>query len=117
MDCCYPKAADELNDLAKNTEKSKQILTKTSKELKDAMRFVTSVEQMVPYLEEIGIDDYSDNEDDNCNGNGGPVYEFIEIHEDYVNYIDMSVLNPIVEPWNCLQKDVLNEDEIELSEL
>lgn len=120
MDCCYPKVAENGDDSGKSDEKSKEIAQKKSKELRDATRYVTSVEQMVPYLEEIGIDCDANGDNDNdedINGNGALIYEFIEIHEEYVNYIDMSVLNPIVEPWDCLQKDVLVEDEIELSEL
>ena len=92
-----------------NSDELKSKDLKSFKDSRDATRYVTSVEQMIPYLEEIGIDcDYVDEE------NGGevtPIHEFIVIYETYVNYVDMSVLNPIMEPWDCLQKDVLIEDD------
>lgn len=91
-----------------------------TREQKNATRFVTSIEQMVPYLEEIGIycDDDNELEDNNevPPANGNSVSDCSYIYEEYVNFVDMSELNPIIEPWDCLQKDVLNEDEMELSE-
>lgn len=88
---------------------------KAFRDSRDATRFVTSVAQMIPYLEECGIDfDYSDDEREDVT----PIdNEFVIIYEEYVNYVDMSVLNPLMEPWDCLQKDVLfDNDEYDLSE-
>lgn len=119
MDCCYPRASDELDDIVNgDDDKPKVSDAKTKKELRDATRYVTSVEQMVPYLVEIGLDDDFDDDDDYNEDNvaTNEICHNDYIHEEHVNYVDMMVLNPIVEPWDCLQKDVLNEDEIELSE-
>lgn len=96
---------------------------KLNKELRDATRFVTSVAQMMPYLAEIGIEFVDSEDDDSLDGVFGPsngvngnsltaglVHQLtIEVQEEYVNFIDMSVLNPMVQSWECLQKDVLLE--------
>lgn len=101
-----------------NSDESKPADNKSFKELRDATRFVTSVEQMIPYLEEIGIDwDSADDEHEAVTPIDNGTHEFVIIYEEYVNYVDMSVLNPLMEPWDCLQKDVLIEDdEYDLSE-
>lgn len=91
-------------------------------------RFCISVEQMVPYLENLcKVDD-----DENDNGiDGGdnfiendegekppnPIEEnvsdgIVPIVEEIVNYVDISMLNPIVEAYACLQRDELNEEGI-----
>lgn len=97
-----------------NSDESKSNEIQSFKDSRDSTRYVTSVEQMIPYLEEIGIDyDYVDEQHENVT----PLHEFVVIYETYVNYVDMSVLNPIMEPWNCLQRDALIEDdEYDLSE-
>lgn len=92
-------------------------------------RFVISVEQMVPYLENLCTFD-DDDEDDNGidvgdnfieNDEEGEPPNPIEEHvptdvvpkiEEAVPYIDISMLNPIVEAYACLQKDQLNEEGI-----
>lgn len=88
-------------------------------------RFVISVEQMVPYLENLckvdeddenGIDvgdDLIENDDNDEPPN--PIADTVQvpqITEEAVTYIDISMLNPIVEAYACLQKDELNEEGI-----
>lgn len=83
-------------------------------------RFCVSVEQMVPYLENL------------CNGNSEieelvesklasesehstevePIEDVAAPEEEYINYIDLSELNPIIEACNCLQIDDLVEGKI-----
>ncbi len=90
-------------------------------------RFCVSVEQMVPYLENLckvdeedGVDVGDDlTESDNDNGLPIPIVEHVPneiepplITDDPVTYIDISMLNPIVEAYACLQKDQLNEEGI-----
>lgn len=84
------------------------------------LRFVTSVEQIVPYLNEIF--DYQLDDDDGELDDVQPDLEELEItittsdavpniYEEYVNFIDLSVLNPIMDPADC-QRDTLIESEI-----
>lgn len=96
-------------------------------------RFCISVEQMVPYLENLcKVDEEDDDEDENengidvgdnlfeNNGNGNeppiPIEESVpdeivpQITDDALNYTDISMLNPIVEAYACMQKDELNEE-------
>lgn len=85
-------------------------------------RFVVSVEQMVPYLEHlckvVDDDDEDNGIDDNFIENVteqplNPIEENvpnIPQVDETVNYIDISMLNPIVEAYACLQKDQLNEE-------
>lgn len=90
-------------------------------------RFVVSVEQMVPYLEnlckveeengndiecgDILIENF-DNEDQLPN----PIELRVtnepdqQISDEMITYIDISMLNPIVEAYACLQKDELNSE-------
>lgn len=108
------------------------------------LRFVTSAEQMIPYLKEIydANDNDNDNDDDDKivsdtnydteQSDGlSKVNEKAEvfapaaidavaesatialpnIHEEYVNFIDLSVLNPIIDAADC-QPDTLIESEI-----
>lgn len=92
-----------------------------------ATRFVISVEQMAPYLEHLckvdeddenGVnvgDDFNENDDyGHDERQTDPVEEFVpdepRIPEDSVPYIDLSMLNPIVEAYACLQKDELKEE-------
>lgn len=89
-------------------------------------RFVISVEQMVPYLENLckvdeddenGIDVGDDliENDDNDEEPPNPIADTVQvpqITEEAVTYIDISMLNPIVEAYACLQKDELNEEGI-----
>lgn len=91
-------------------------------------RFVISVEQMVPYLENLCTSD-DDEEDngidvgDNFIENVGEEQPLNPIEENLPNeivpcidealtYIDISMLNPIMEAYACLQKDQLNEEGI-----
>lgn len=124
-----------------DTEKS-QAYIQSSKEL----RFVTSVEQMIPFLNRISdTKRFNDDRDvlDACEPN--EINEFNEIdeisnqtnhlttdivvpigtttidtsapnalpniYEEYVNFIDLSVLNPIIDADTC-QRDRLIESEI-----
>lgn len=94
-------------------------------------RFVVSVEQMVPYLEslckvdeedengiDVGVDSSIDNDDNEEEEEGeaehavAPNNETIgpQVVDEAVTYVDISMLNPIVEAWACLQKDQLNEE-------
>lgn len=94
-------------------------------------RLVVSVEQMLPYLENLcKVDEEGDDDDDENNvessdiSNGNyfndeqrPVEERVTdetvlppVSDDIVPYIDISMLNPIVEAYACLQKDELNEE-------
>lgn len=105
------------------------------------LRFVTSPEQMIPLLERIREtklcnDDSDDQNDSNENPelcddiskNGNrlttisvpPVLSAVatsaiialpNIYEEYVNFIDLSVLNPIIDAASC-QRDSLIESEI-----
>lgn len=92
-------------------------------------RFCISVEQMVPYLENLckvdeedengidGGDNLIEDDDDDNEGPSNPIEENVPIElvpqiEEPVNYIDISMLNPIVEAYACLQKDQLNEEGI-----
>lgn len=92
-------------------------------------RFVISVEQMVPYLENLCTVDDEDDDDDNGidvgdnyieNDEEGEPPKPIEDNvsneilpkiEETVPYIDL-MLNPIVEAYACMQKDQLNEEGI-----
>lgn len=93
-------------------------------------RFVISVEQMVPYLENLckvdeedenGIDvgdDLIENDDNNEEEPPVPIEANVpneivpQLTEEAITYIDISMLNPIVEAYACLQKDQLNEEGI-----
>lgn len=90
-------------------------------------RFVISVEQIVPYLENLckvdeedenGIDvgdnsiDNDDNEEEESDAENVPKEIVPPIVEEAVTYVDISSLNPIVEAYACLQKDQLNEEGI-----
>lgn len=93
-------------------------------------RFVISVEQMVPYLENLckvdeedenGIDvgdDLIENDDNNEEEPPVPIDANVpneivpQLTEEAITYIDISMLNPIVEAYACLQKDQLNEEGI-----
>lgn len=92
-------------------------------------RFVISVEQMVPYLENLcKVDEEDENgidvgdslieNDDNEEEPPIPIEENVpneiipEMTDEALNYIDISMLNPIVEAYACLQKDQLNEEGI-----
>lgn len=117
------------------------------------LRFVTSAEQMIPFLNRIqnpkpsqSTDEDDDEADDECANRNDPcnVIDGISkpkdkltveiapppprissvattatiataavpnIYEEYVNFIDLSVLNPIVDANNC-QRDTLTESEI-----
>lgn len=92
-------------------------------------RFVVSVEQMVPYLENLcKVDEEDENgidvgdslieNDDNEEEPPIPIEENVpneiipEMTDEALNYIDISMLNPIVEAYACLQKDQLNEEGI-----
>lgn len=97
-------------------------------------RFVISVEQMVPYLENLckvdeedenGVDiggdddDFTENDNENDDGQPNPIEVNVPneqvpqiLDDDPVPYIDISMLNPIVEAYACLQKDELNEEGI-----
>lgn len=83
-------------------------------------RFCVSVEQMVPYLENLcnGNEELVDSADCSSNrsslpadgdNSGGLLEATNGCEDDYVNYIDLSELNPIVEACNCLQIDDLIE--------
>lgn len=85
-------------------------------------RFCVSVEQMVPYLENLcnrnaelvdSADGSSNRSSLPADGdNSGGLLEATNgngCEDDYVNYIDLSELNPIVEACNCLQIDDLIE--------
>lgn len=83
-------------------------------------RFCVSVEQMVPYLENLcnGNAELVDSADGSSNrsslpadgdNSGGLLEATNGCEDDYVNYIDLSELNPIVEACNCLQIDDLIE--------
>lgn len=104
------------------------------------LRFVTSPEQIVPFLDRIrdtkltnDSDDQNDiNENidltDELSKNGNELSNFLvppepttfatsatnalpNIYEEYVNFIDLSVLNPIIDAAKC-QRDRLIESEI-----
>lgn len=95
-------------------------------------RFCVSVEQMVPYLENLCKVDEDEDEDedennvefcditnDNCNNDEQPpivepvINETVPpVPDEIIPYIDISMLNPIVEAYACLQKDELNEEGI-----
>lgn len=97
------------------------------------LRFVTSVEQMVPYLTKIcdqyvyeddnnGFDHQINAETDNFNDKSQVTLEILatemaepdalpNIYEEYVNFIDLSVLNPVVDAADC-QRDMLIESEL-----
>lgn len=109
------------------------------------LRFVTSVEQMVPFLDRIREVESNDSDDqtasDDANDNnelndnlvqlandnnslGVPLvapkisasatcetFAIPNIYEEYVNFIDLSVLNPIIDAKHC-QRDRLIESEI-----
>lgn len=118
-----------------DTEKS-QAYIQSSKEL----RFVTSVEQMIPFLNRISdtkrfnddrdvLDACEPNEIDEISDQTNHLTTDIvvpigtttidtsapnalpNIYEEYVNFIDLSVLNPIVDADTC-QRDRLIESEI-----
>lgn len=83
-------------------------------------RFCVSVEQMVPYLENLCNGDRERDQDDDDNDEEEPYDENDQSSqppdipenlsdEAPVNYIDLSELNPIVEAYNCLQIDELIE--------
>lgn len=107
------------------------------------LRFVTSAEQMMPYLKEIYDANDNDNDDDDNQIVSDTNYDTEQsdelsevneqakvlapaaidavaesaiialpnIHEEYVNFIDLSVLNPIIDAADC-QPDTLIESEI-----
>lgn len=100
--------------------------TPSTKEL----RFVTSVEQLLPYLDNIideiesdyengsignGIIEQCDEIDTEINGKSPPLKnqsdEIPNIYEEYVNFIDLSVLNPLIDAADC-QIDTLIEEDI-----
>lgn len=128
---------------------------KTTNRSRDELRFVTSIEQITPYLDELRsnvsgsdsstsssssgscsttMDDvdslgHFDNDDDGGGGGGGVVGLTVPvalppatsailattttaptIYDEYVNFIDLSVLNPIVAACDC-QHDELIESE------
>lgn len=98
------------------------------------LRFVTSAEQMLPFLNGI-IDETNDSDDQNesdtnesnelpsdddsktnnklktCLAPPEPTMALPNIYEEYVNFIDLSVLNPIIDAVNC-QRDTLIESEM-----
>lgn len=121
-------------------------------ESRKELRFVTSAEQMLPFLDRIRESIYSDDENgesvsdqnasDDTNESSDPMEEsnyrkkqkngpismitippaiaalattasiaLPNIYEEYVNFIDLSVLNPIVDAADC-QRDTLIENEI-----
>lgn len=107
------------------------------------MRFVTSIEQIAPYLDELELEcDYDDGDDSEIqqltgrtgtDGDRCPPESLLvpvalppassahnqpataatatNIYEEYVNFIDLSVLNPIIDA-SCCQRDQLIESEI-----
>lgn len=111
--------------------------------LRKELRFVTSAEQMIPFLNRISATNNENNDSDDQNGSDtnesvDPSNENTKInkkrtttlvqpgvtavatseclilpniYEEYVNFIDLSVLNPIIDATNC-QPDVLTESEI-----
>lgn len=106
------------------------------------LRFVTSVEQITPFLEDLstGSTDF-ENSDNEFDKNDIEVQQIVDqenwncdipiivvppaitglataaaailpnIYDEYVNFIDLSILNPIVSAQDC-QKDELIESEI-----
>lgn len=111
--------------------------------LRKELRFVTSAEQMIPFLNRIS--DTNNENNDSGDQNACDTNESVDpldenskinkkrtttleqpaitavatseclilpnIYEEYVNFIDLSVLNPIIDATNC-QPDVLTESEI-----
>lgn len=97
-----------------------QSTMKTANRSRDELRFVTSVEQIAPYLEELQSDTsssagdiYSMEQIDDVDSMppAPPTIALPNIYEEYVNFIDLSVLNPIVAACDC-QRDQLIESEI-----
>lgn len=107
-----------------NHTKTRPVWVPSTKE----QRFVTSPEQMKTLLDHI-MDDDDDSDDSDCTSEN-TVHEMAEHcvdlqtkresnaiksdwnhFDEYVNFIDMSALNPIIEPADC-QKDELIESEI-----
>lgn len=95
---------------------------KASTRSRDELRFVTSVEQIVPFLNDLNtcsdeneIQQYSMemNVENQLNLPVvlPPSTSMRNIYEEYVNFIDLSVLNPIVDAATC-QRDQLIESEI-----
>lgn len=109
---------------------------KTANRSREELRFVTSAEQIAPYLEELRSDTSSSIGDgdsmEHIGDDDSTQFESIvpaalppvtsalataaaialpNIYEEYVNFIDLSVLNPIVAACDC-QRDQLIESEI-----
>lgn len=108
---------------------------KTANRSREELRFVTSAEQLAPYLEELQSDtsssvgdaDSMEHTDDDSTHYQLTVPVVLppatsalatvaaialpNIYEEYVNFIDLSVLNPIVAACDC-QRDELIESEI-----
>lgn len=104
-------------------------------ESRKELRFVTSAEQMIPFLNrlretkafnESDTSDTNDSMDFNEDTNSKPepivppkistvatsaIIAVPNIYEEYVNFIDLSVLNPVVDANDC-QRDTLIESEI-----
>lgn len=105
---------------------SKSISSSSGKEL----RFVTSAEQIIPFLRGIRETSQSSDDQNAIDTNASDLNDDMSksvpksqssnhlapakvpnIYEEYVNFIDLSVLNPIVDANNC-QRDTLIESEI-----
>lgn len=108
---------------------------KTANRSREELRFVTCAEQLAPYLEELqsdqsssvgDVDSMEHTDDDSTHYQlSVPVVlppatsalatavaiALPNIYEEYVNFIDLSVLNPIVAACDC-QRDELIESEI-----
>lgn len=112
-----------------------------SEKLRKELRFVTSAEQMIPFLNRIRATNNENNDCDDqsaCDANElvdpsdelstvnrksasdsvppaitatGDANALPNIYEEYVNFIDLSVLNPIIDATSC-QPDALIESEI-----
>lgn len=113
-----------------------------TEKLHKELRFVTSAEQMIPFLDRIRATNNENNDSDDQNGcdsnelvdpsdelstvNKKSANDSIppaitaatsdtnalpNIYEEYVNFIDLSVLNPIIDATSC-QPDALIESEI-----
>lgn len=110
-------------------------------EQRKELRFVTSAEQMIPFLNRIreskptndSSDESDTNDDTDFNDEVSKTSDKLiiptivpptisavatiasiaipNIYEEYVNFIDLSVLNPIIDANNC-QRDTLIESEI-----
>lgn len=106
---------------------------KTANRSREELRFVTSPEQIAPYLDELrsdssssigDVDSLQQTDDDStqyqlavpmalppATSATAAATALPNIYEEYVNFIDLSVLNPIVAACDC-QRDELIESEI-----